>query len=98
MDPNDLMAQQQAYLNQMLHTTQQWQLAYVAIGLGAFIIHCWVVYMFYARLSDIADELRRIRVTYEMEQERTVRVAARSFSAPASDKPDTGDSPYMPRG
>jgi len=98
MNPDDLMAQQQASLNQILHTTQQWQLAYVVIGLGAFIIHCWVVYMFYARLSDIADELRKIRVTYEMEQERTIRTAARSPSAPAVTKPGTGDSPSMPKG
>jgi len=82
----------------MLHTTQQWQLAYVVIGLAALIIHCWVVYMFYARLSDIADELRKIRVTYEMEQERSVRIAARSPSAPAGDNPFAKDDRYMPKG
>jgi len=98
MNSNDLMAQQQALLNQMLHNTQQWQMAYVAIGLAVFIIYCWVVYLFYARLSDIANELRKIRVTYEMEQDRTARVAARSSSAPAGDKPGTGDSLYMPKG
>ena len=98
MNPNDLMAQQQVYLNQMLHTTQQWQLAYVAIGLGAFIIHGWVVYMFYARLRDIGDELRKIRVTYEMEQERSVRIATSSPSAPAGDNPFAKDDRSMPKG
>jgi hypothetical protein len=86
MNPNDLMAQQQAYLNQMLHTTQQWQLAYVAIALAAFIIHCWVVYMFYARLSDIADELRRLRIAFEFAEDRKARdhrmLSARIHSRP----------------
>jgi hypothetical protein len=98
MNPNDPMAQQQALLNQILHNTQQWQLAYLAISLAGFIILGWVVYMFYARLRDIADELRKIRVTYEMEQDRTIRVAARATSAPVSDTPGIGDLPYMPKG
>jgi hypothetical protein len=98
MNPDDLAAQQQAYLNQVMQSAQQWQIVYLVIAFATAVIGPWVIYMFYARLRDIADELRNIRVTYEMEQDRAARVAAKSSSAPTGDKPGAGDSPYMPKG
>ena len=59
MDTNNLMAQAQAIL-----------IAITAIQVGLMIFGAWVVYMFYARLRDIADELRIIRITYQMDHER----------------------------
>jgi hypothetical protein len=42
----------------------------VVIQLALFIFVCWVIYMFYARLRDIGDELRKLRIDYEFAQER----------------------------
>jgi hypothetical protein len=66
MNPNDLIAQQQA----ILQNAQNWQFIYLAILLGLWIVGGWVLYMFYARLRDIADELRKFRIAYEFAQER----------------------------
>ena len=64
MNPNDLLAQQQAILNQALN--QQHQMAWLMIVMyfAGLAVTAWVLYMFYARLRDIADELRKLRVSY----------------------------------
>ena len=66
MNPNDIIAQQQA----LLQNAQNLQFAGLAISLAVFIVGGWVLYMFYARLRDIADELRKFRIAYEFTQER----------------------------
>ena len=66
MNPNDLIAQQQA----LLQNAQNWQFAYLALSLASAIVGAWVVYMFYARLRDITDELRKFRIAYEFAHER----------------------------
>jgi hypothetical protein len=66
MNPNDLLTQQQAYINQAIQNAQQWQIVYLVISLSMFIFGMFVIYMFYARLRDIADELRMLRIAYEM--------------------------------
>lgn len=67
--------------------------AVVIFALGIFI-----TYMFYARLRDIGNELRRIRTIYEMEQERAVRGAARlPATTPGRKDPSAGDERYMPK-
>jgi hypothetical protein len=76
MNPNDLIAQQQA----ILQNAQNWQFIYLAISLTSFIVGGWVLYMFYARLRDIADKLRKFRVAYEFAQDRKA-------SNPSSEKP-----------
>jgi len=43
--------------------------AIMATGLA---ITAWVIYMFYARLRDIADELRKIRIAYKGTIDRDV--------------------------
>jgi hypothetical protein len=58
MNPSELLAQQQA----LLQNAQNWQFIYLVLGLVCPLFGLWVVYMFYARLRDIADELRKIRV------------------------------------
>jgi uncharacterized membrane protein len=42
----------------------------VCFSLVAFALGAWVVYLFYARLRDIADELRKLRITYQFANER----------------------------
>ncbi len=66
MNLNDLPAQEQA----LLQYVQTLQFASLAISLASLIILGWVVYMFYARLRDIADELRKFRIAYEFAHER----------------------------
>lgn len=66
MNPNDIYAQQQALLNQAMQNAHQNYLVLLAIQLAALLIGAWVLYMFYARLRDIADELRMLRIAYEM--------------------------------
>jgi hypothetical protein len=66
-------------------------------GVGTLIIGGFVTYMFYARLRDIADELRKIRVTYEMEQDRTIRSAAKSATATSGDNPFAKDARNRPK-
>jgi hypothetical protein len=65
MDPNQLLAQQQAVINQLMQDAQHLRYAYLAILVGLFIVQCWVVYMFYARLRGIEDEIRKFRISYE---------------------------------
>ncbi len=69
----------------------------IAINAVVLLVGVFVIYMFYARLRDIADELRKIRVTYEMEQERTIRTAARSPTASSGDNPFASDARYRPK-
>jgi hypothetical protein len=42
----------------------------ISCSLVASALGGWVVYMFYARLRDIADELRKLRITYQFANER----------------------------
>jgi hypothetical protein len=51
MNPNDLIA--------------YWVYGVIAIYIAFLLIGAWVVYMFYARLRDIAEELMKLRVAYE---------------------------------
>jgi hypothetical protein len=60
-------------------------------GVGAFAIGMFVIYMFYARLRDIADELRKFRIAFEMADDRKIQSAA-----PAPARADD-DSRYLPK-
>jgi len=65
MNPNELIAQQQALLNQALQSQQHLLYGYMAVSLGLFLIGAWVIYLFYARLRGIEVELRKFRIAYE---------------------------------
>jgi hypothetical protein len=75
MNSNDILAQQQAILNQAMQNAQNWQIVYLVVSLAIFIIGAWVIYMFYARLRDIADELRKFRIAYELAEDQKARPA-----------------------
>lgn len=76
MNPNDYPAQQQALLNQVMQNAQHWTVAIITFQIAFLLIGAWVTYMFYARLRDIADELRKFRLAYEMTQDRKTQSAA----------------------
>ena len=59
----------------------------VCFSLVAFALGAWVVYLFYARLRDIADELRKLRITYQFANERE---AQRRSDAPADPANSSG--------
>ena len=66
MNQNDILAQQQAILNQALHNSQQTMWGIIVVQGALLILTAWVIYMFYARLRDIADELRKFRISYDL--------------------------------
>lgn len=65
MNNNDPMAQQQALLNQAMQHAQNMQYGMLAFWLASLIITAFVIYLFYARLRDIVEELRKFRIAYE---------------------------------
>lgn len=73
MNPNDVMEQQQAIMNQMIRNAQHVQWEILAFSAAGLVITILVLYMFYARLRDIADELRKLRIAYEMIEDRKAR-------------------------
>ena len=54
-----------AFMAQLLQFYGGIMFIIAAIQLGLLVLGCWVIYMFYARLRDIADELIRFRIAYE---------------------------------
>jgi hypothetical protein len=92
MNLNELLAQQQAFVNQYAQNSQQVMLGVLALQIVFLIVGPWVIYMFYSRLRDIGDELRKIRVTYEMEQDRTTRNVARPRPGTSGENPFSGDA------
>jgi hypothetical protein len=65
MNPSDLITQQQALLNQAMQNYQSWFWAVIAIQFGLMLIAACVIYLFYARLRDIAQELMKLRIICE---------------------------------
>ena len=85
-----------------MQRAQQTNYIAIAIWLMMLAIIAWVVYMFYARLSDIAAELRKIRITYQgtvdREEDRLERLEAqRSHPTGNPSDPASGDNKYQPR-
>ena len=91
MNPNDLIAQQQMIANQYLQHYQHVVWGLFALKIVALVITGWVIYMFYARLRDIGDELRKFRIAFEMADNRKTQSAA-----PAPPRADD-DSRYLPK-
>jgi hypothetical protein len=60
-------------------------------GVVAFASSMFVIYMFYARLRDIGDELRKFRIAFEMADDRKIQSAA--AAPPRADD----DSRFLPK-
>ena len=84
---------------------QHLQYGMFAFSLAGFIITVFVIYLFYARLRDIADELRKFRIAYEFAhapESRSLSRRERSIESawPAPPKPlvpPSEDAKFMPR-
>jgi len=70
MIPNDLLAQFAAQQDALIQQAK-WLLWWSALlWLAAASLNAFVIYMFYARLRDISQELMRFRIAYEMAEHR----------------------------
>ena len=105
MNYNEIVAQQQAMLNQVMEQQQHLQFGLVAFSLAWFIIGAFVIYMFYARLRDIADELMKFRIAYEFahtpeshSQPRRDHSSESGWPAPPKPlAPSPEDAKYLPK-
>jgi len=77
-----------------MQNIQRWQLGLGAIHVALLILSALILYMFYARLRDIADELRHIRIAYEMANER--KSSSAPLPQPRANEPPA-DARYMPK-
>ncbi|MGD0206968.1 MAG: hypothetical protein ABSC89_05105 [Verrucomicrobiota bacterium] len=95
MNPNDIIAQQQAFHDQLLKMAQHdyWSVAWPYVVIGSIqLVALGVIALFcYVRLRDIADELRKFRIAFEMAEDRKPQSAA-----PAPPRADD-DSRYLPK-
>ena len=60
-------------MNQAMQNAQHMQIGGLAVSLAFLLLGAWVIYMFYARLRGIEDELRKFRISYEFANEREAR-------------------------
>jgi len=102
MNPNDLLAQEQAVINQATRMYWRAMAPYFVIEIAVFVVGCWVIYMFYARLGNILDEVRKLRIAHEFAQDHDDRAksdynrpSAGSLSVPQTSK--LADAKYMPK-
>jgi hypothetical protein len=87
MSPNDTLAQQQVILNQAMQNYQHMMGGLAALSLATIIIGALVTYAFYARLRDIADEIRKFRIAYEFAHTPESRPPPRREPAHESPRP-----------
>jgi hypothetical protein len=105
VNPNDIFAQQQAMVNQALERSQHLQYEMLALVLVSLLIYAFVIYLFYARLRDIGEELRKFRIAYESahttespSQPRHDHGAESAWPAPTKPlMPSSEDVKYMPK-
>jgi hypothetical protein len=99
---NELIAQQQQMLNQQMQTAHKFQWGMIALSIAGFLISWFVIYLFYARLRDISEELRKLRISYEMANPPHAQGSRQNFTngfPPITENPfSKGDSKYMPQG
>ena len=74
-----------------MQNAQHWTMAIIIFQIAFLLIGVWVVYMFYARLRDIGQELMKLRITYEMVEGR------KAGSAKPTPTRADDESRYMPK-
>ena len=96
MNQNDILAQQQALLNQALNQQHHLYWAAALFYVVGLAVTGWVLYMFYARLRDIAHELKKLRIAYESSHSSLANAPANQHSESAQ-VPSSTDYRYMPK-
>ena len=93
------MAQQQALLNQVMQGQQHTMWGVLAFQIAGVFIIGWVIYMFYARLRDIAEELMELRVAYEFANPPRPGASRPLTSTESATNPfqSGGDSRFQPK-
>ena len=99
MNPDEIIAQQQALINQAMQGQQHFMWGLVAFQIAGLLIGGWVLYMFYARLRDIAEELMKFRVAYEFANppNSASRSALTPTESAANPFQSDGDSRFQPK-
>lgn len=97
MNQSDLLNQLQAQQQAAMQHLESIQIGMIVFASAGFLVTAWVLYMFYARLRDIANELQKIRLAYEIEHSRKNRNPAFQPVSPTSSNPLASDSRYMPK-
>jgi hypothetical protein len=93
MNSNDLLAQQQALINQALNQAHQIYWVMIIFWVAGLVVTGWVLYMFYARLRDLANELKKLRIAYESSHSPQTMPRPRPESPPLADD----QSRYKPK-
>lgn len=95
MNPNDIVAQQQAFHDQLLKMAQHdyWSVAwpYVVIGSVQLVALGVIALCCYARLKSISEELMKLRIAFEMADDRKTQPPT-----PAPPRAND-DSRYLPK-
>lgn len=95
MNPNDIFAQQQAMLWQMM-VHVYWPIFVAQVACLA--VTGWVIYMFYSRLRDIAVEVKKLRAAYENSNPNSVPAKASANQAVTPQQPLVNpDARYLPK-
>jgi type II secretory pathway component PulC len=99
MNPNDILQQQQAMIDQMMHRAEQMSIVMMFVSLIGTAISAWILYMFYRCLRDTADELAKIRIICEFMSARQVSSIkkAESFGAPKENPFASDQDKYKPK-
>ena len=106
MSPNDILAQQQTLLNQamqgqqqIMQTQQGWMWIILTIQIIFLLVGGWVVYMFYARLRDIAEELMKLRIAYQFANQSRSDAPKRAPSEASLENPflTKGEDRFKPK-
>jgi phosphate/sulfate permease len=93
MNPNDIMAQQQAYMNQLMQNAHQTQWALIAVWIASMLVSFIVIYLFYARLRDIVEEVKKLRIAFEMSEDRKALTA----TSPRQAATPSDEDRFMPK-
>lgn len=63
MEPNELAQNAPIYMARLMYALCIVHIVLMAVG-------GWVIFMFYSRLREIAEEMRKLRIAYEFAQGR----------------------------
>ena len=74
MNPTDFATSESARLEQFLEMAQRSQWAMLAFAIAALLLLGLIVYSFYARLCEIAVELKKLRIAFEMSEDAKSRL------------------------
>lgn len=98
MNPTDAQSLMNQLAQQAQQQTQHLIWAYLAFTLAALLVTAFVIYIFYARLRGIEDELRKLRIAYEFVHTPETRSRTSEQTQSHTAISQAADAKYMPKG